>query len=134
MHCRLTVNSFMPPPVAALSAEARCLLRAARMWVILTRHKRNAEPVIASLLGGATPAFMNLMAQLVTAWPDPFTTYPPCATAVSPDEAALLDLVASAGKQREPDACESLLRDLLPRAERAGLWVAACRLSLTCPF
>jgi hypothetical protein len=126
MHSALTVRSFTPPPVAALAEEARIQLKAARMWVMLARHHRNPKPVLASLLGDTTAAFCTLMEQLVTAWPDAFTTYPPCASGVSPDEAGLLDLLACATEgQRE--AADRLLSDLLPPSDRARLWSAAIR-------
>jgi hypothetical protein len=126
MPSALTVRSFAPPPVAALPEEARIQLKAARMWVMLARHHRNPRPVIASLLGAATPAFCTLMEQLVTAWPDAFTTFPPCASQLAPDESSLIDLLALASEgQRE--AADSLLQDLLPPSDRARLWAAAIR-------
>ncbi len=126
MHSALTVLSFTPPPVAALAEEARIQLKAARMWVMLARHHRNPKPVLASLLGGTTAAFCTLMEALVTAWPEAFTAYPPCACAVSPDEATLLDLLtqASEGQRDEADA---LLKDMLPPSDRQRLWAAAIR-------
>jgi hypothetical protein len=126
MHTALTARSFTPPPVAALSDEARIQLRAARMWVMLARHHRNPKPVLASLLGDVTAAFCTLMEQLVTAWPDAFTAYPPCASAVSPDETALLDLLALASEGQRENAY-ALLQDLLPPSDRARLWAAAIR-------
>lgn len=126
MHSTLTVRSFTPPPVAALSEEARIQLRAARMWVMLARHHRNPKPVLESLLGGKTAAFCTLMEQLVTAWPDAFTSYPPCGCAVSPDEATMLDLLACATEGQKGDA-DALLQDLLPPSDRARLWAAAVR-------
>jgi hypothetical protein len=126
MHSALTVRSFTPPPVAALSDEARILLRAARMWVMLARHHRNPKPVLGSLLGGTTAAFCTLLEQLVTAWPDAFTSYPPCASVVSPDEASLLDLLALASEGQR-DQADALLKDLLPPSDRARLWTAAVR-------
>ncbi len=126
MPAALTVRSFTPPPVAALSEESRIQLKAARMWVMLARHHRNPRPVLAGLLGGTTAAFCLLMEQLVSAWPDAFTSYPPCASSVSPDEAGLLDLLALASEgQRE--AANRLLSDLLPPSDRARLWAAAVR-------
>jgi hypothetical protein len=126
MHPTLTIHSFTPPPVAACSEEARILLKAARMWVMLARHQRNPKPVLASLLGSATGPFCALMEQLVTAWPDAFTSFPPCAAAVSPDEATLLDLLAHASEGQR-DAADMLLKDLLPPSDRGRLWVAAIR-------
>ena len=126
MPSALTVRSFAPPPVATLPEEARIQLKAARMWVMLARHHRNPRPVIASLLGAATPAFCTLMEQLVTAWPDAFTCFPPCASQLAPDESSLIDLLALASEgQRE--AADSLLQDLLPPSDRARLWAAAIR-------
>lgn len=126
MHSALTVRSFTPPPVAALAEEARIQLKAARMWVMLARHHRNPKPVLGSLLGHTTAAFCTLMEQLVTAWPDAFTTYPPCASAVSPDEAGLLELLALASEGQREQA-DALLEDLLPPSDRARLWAAAIR-------
>jgi hypothetical protein len=126
MHSALTVHSFTPPPVAALGDDARIQLKAARMWVMLARHHRNPKPVLGSLLGDTTAAFCTLMEQLVTAWPDSFTTYPPCASAVSPDEAGLIELLGLASEGRREGA-EALLRDLLPPSDRSRLWAAAVR-------
>lgn len=126
MRTALTPRSFTPPPVAALSDEARIHLRAARMWVMLARHHRNPKPVLGSLLGGTAAAFCTLMEQLVTAWPDAFSTYPPSASGVSPDEASLLDLLALASEGQQGDA-DALLQDLLPPSDRARLWEAAIR-------
>jgi hypothetical protein len=134
MPSTLTARSFTPPPVAALNEEARIQLKAARMWVMLARHHRNPKPVLASLLGSTTPAFCMLMEQMVTAWPDAFTTFPPCASAVSPDEAALLDLLNTA-RSETPDEAERLLENLLPAADRRRLWAAAVRCTdTTIPF
>jgi hypothetical protein len=96
------------------------------MWVMLARHHRNPKPVLGSLLGGTTAAFCTLMEQLVTAWPDAFTSYPPCASVVSPDEASLLDLLALASEGQR-DQADALLKDLLPPSDRARLWTAAVR-------
>lgn len=126
MHSALTVHSFTPPPVSALSEEARIHLKSARMWVMLARHHRNPKPVLGSLLGGTTAAFCTLMEQLVTAWPDAFTCLPPCAASVSPDEASLLDLLTLASEGLRADA-DALLQDLLPPSDRARLWAAAIR-------
>ena len=134
MSSALTARSFTPAPVAALDEEARIHLKAARMWVMLARHHRNPKPVLASLLGGTTAAFCLLMEQLVTAWPDAFTTFPPCASAVSPDEAALLDLLHVA-RSETPGEVERLLEDLLPAADRRRLRAAARRCTdTTIPF
>jgi hypothetical protein len=126
MRHTLTARSFTPPPVAALADEARIHLKAARMWVMLARHQRNPRPVIASLLGAATPAFCTLMEQVVTAWPDAFTTYPPCAAGVTPDEATLLSLLDLAATGDTPGT-HRLLEDLLPDTDRHRLCAAARR-------
>jgi hypothetical protein len=126
MPSTLSVRSFTPPPVAALGDEARIHLKAARMWVMLARHHRNPKPVLASLLGTTTAAFCMLMEQLVTAWPDAFTAYPPCASAVSPDEAALLGLLEAARDETAEEA-DRLLADLLPPGDRHRLWAGAVR-------
>ncbi len=126
MRTALTPHSFTPPPVLALAEESRIQLKAARMWVMLARHHRNPRPVLASLLGGGTAAFCAFMDRLVTAWPDPFTAYPPCACALSPDEHSLVRLLTLAGAGDEAGA-DRLLEDLLPSAERTRLWQAASR-------
>lgn len=123
---RLTPRHFAPPPVAALADEARIQLRAARMWVMLARHQRNPRPVLEALLGAATPAFCTLMATTAAAWPDCFTTYPPCACAVAPDEHCLLALLGHARDNAEAQA-HALLGELLPEADRTRLWRAARR-------
>jgi hypothetical protein len=122
----LTPFAFQPPPAAVFGDEARMLLKAARMWVILARQHRNPRPIIENLLGGGQAAFCTLMDQLVTVWPDPFTTYPPCACALSPDEHSLIRLLSLAGAGDEAGA-DRLLEDLLPGAERTRLWQAASR-------
>ncbi len=124
MHTALTVRSFTPPPVTALSDEARIQLRAARMWVMLARHHRNPKPVLAGLLGEGTAAFCTLMEQLVTSWPDSFTTFPPCAAAVSPDEATLLGLLDRAATDDAAGAMR-LLQGLLPGVTSERLWTLA---------
>ena len=126
MRSVLTAASFTPPPVAALAEEARIQLKAARMWVMLARHQRNPRPVLAALLGHTTAAFCTLMDGMVTAWPDAFTTFPPCASQLSPDEATLLDLLSHATDGDEAGA-HGLLRDLLPATDRERLWQAATR-------
>lgn len=127
MPSALTVRSFAPPPVATLPEEARIQLKAARMWVMLARHHRNPRPVIASLLGAATPAFCTLMEQLVTAWPDAFTTFPPCASQLAPDEATVLALLEKAAADDRQGA-DRLLHDMLPAPDRHRLWHAAVRI------
>ena len=126
MRFMLSAATFMPPPVTALPEDARIQLKAARMWVMLARHQRNPKPVIAALLGDSTPAFCTLMEGVVTAWPDAFTTFPPCASQLSPDEATLLDLLSHATDGDKAGA-HGLLRDLLPATDRERLWQAATR-------
>jgi hypothetical protein len=127
MHHSLTVRSFTPLPLCALPGEARVRLKAARMWVMLARHQRSARLPLAALLGGSAAAFAQLMEQMVAAWPDPFTTYPPCSVAISPDEATLLSLLDCAGRG-DSAAADSLLADLLPATERQRLFAQAARL------
>jgi hypothetical protein len=126
VHHALTVRSFTPLPLCALPGEARVRLKAARMWVMLARAQRSPRAALGALLGSAAPAFALLMEELVAAWPDPFTSYPPCAVAVSPDEAALLALL-DAAQAGVPAGADALLADLLPRAERERLWTLAER-------
>ncbi len=122
-----TLFAYMPPPVAALGEEARVHLRAARLWVMLARTGRSPRLVLGALLGGAAGSFSALMDRLVTSWPDPFTTFPPCASRVSPDEHVLLTLLACAEADAAPNFHE-VLTDMLPAVERQRLWTAACRL------
>lgn len=121
---RQTVFAYLPPAIPALEPEDRILLKAARLWVIMARSNRSPRPALAALLGAAAASFHLLMEQLVAAWPDPFTTYPPCATAISPDEHSLLMLVAEA---RHRPALP-VLADLLPQTERHRLAQTALRL------
>ncbi len=126
MHA-ITPFAFSPPPVAMLGDEARIVLKAARMWVMLARNHRSPRAVLNGLLGEATPRFSLLMDCLVSAWADSFTTYPPCATALSPDEHLLLNMLACAEADDRADF-DALLSDLLPMAERDRLWAASLRL------
>jgi hypothetical protein len=126
MRAVLTAHSFLAPPVSALPEEARLRLKAARMWVMLARHQRNPKPVLSALLNDCTAPFCTLMEAVVTAWPDAFIAYPPCAAQVSPDEATLLDLLAEAADGDEA-AAQRLLEDLLPVTDRTRLWQAATR-------
>lgn len=123
----LTPRCFQPLPVAARDEEARLLLRAMRLWVLLARSARSPRPVIDSLLGPASPALCHLMDEAVAAWPDPFTTFPPCATAVSPDEDCLLALLAHA-RRADRAGVERQLGELLATPDRDRLWAAAGRL------
>ena len=126
MRHTLTALNFTPPPVSALPEEARLRLKAVRMWVMLARHQRNPKPVLAALLNDGTAAFCTLMEVVVTAWPDSFTAFPPCAAQVSPDEATLLDLLAEAADGDET-AAHLLLSELLPVTDRSRLWHSARR-------
>jgi hypothetical protein len=120
---RPTVFAYMPPATPVLAPEDRILLKAARLWVMIARGNRSPRPALAALLGPAAASFHLLMEQLVAAWPDPFTTFPPCATAVSPDEHSLLTLVAEA----RHGTCESLT-DMLAAPQRTRLAATAARL------
>jgi hypothetical protein len=124
----LTPFAFSPPPVAALGDDARLLLKAMRMWVMLARQGQSPRPALAALLGAGGPPMGLLMDLATSAWPEPFTTYTPCASAVSPDEATLLRLLAHAEVDQRGEAC-ALLADMLPNAERERLWQAAGRLT-----
>ena len=126
MRPDITIRSFTPPPVTNLPEDARIQLKAARMWVMLARHQRNPKPVLTALLGSTTAAFCTLMEDVVTAWPDAFTTFPPCASQLAPDEATFLDLLAHAADGDEAGA-HGLLQDLLPATDRIRLWQAAMR-------
>lgn len=126
MRQPLTTLSFAPPPVQALPEQTRLHLRAARMWILMARHQRNPKPVLASLLHAGCAPFCTLMEAVVTAWPDAFTAYPPCAAQLSPDEATLLDLLAEAMEGGQMSA-HRLLEDMLPLTDRERLWQAATR-------
>jgi hypothetical protein len=122
-----TPFAYSPPPVAALGDEARIFLKAARMWVMLARSNRSPRPALAALLGPAAARFSLLMDIAVSAWPDAFTTFPPCACTLSPDEHSLLTLLALAEVEQDTEF-HSWFADLLPQADRQRLWSAACRL------
>lgn len=119
---------FSPPPVAAIDEESRVLLKAARLWVMLARAGRSARPPLAALLGPAAARFGLLMDALTSAWPDPFTTYPPCADTISPDEHCLLSLLLLAERGLEP-AFHTCLADMLALPVRQRLWQAATALT-----
>lgn len=123
----LTPPCFLPLPVAARDAETRVLLRAMRLWVLLARSARSPRPVIDSLLGPASAALCHLMDETVAAWPDPFTTFPPCATVVSPDEDCLLELLPPA-RHGDRAGFEAILADLVAPTDRERIWAAAGRL------
>jgi hypothetical protein len=126
MHA-LSPRRFLPLPLAARDEEARLLLRAMRLWVMLARGCRSPRPAIESLLGAAAPALCRLMDEATSAWPDPFVTYPPCATAIAPDEDLLLALVADA-RAGAHAGFEARVADLLAESDRERLWAAAGRL------
>ncbi len=124
---RLSPACFMPLPVATISEESRVLLKAARLWVMLARARRSARPPLEALLGASAARFCLLMELLVVSWQEPFTTYPPCADSISPDEFWLLTLLSHAEKGAELPfhAC---LVDMLPEAHRQRLWQCASAL------
>ena len=72
------------------------------------------------------------MEAVVTAWPDSFAAFPPCAAQVSPDEATLLDLLADAADDDEA-AAHLLLHELLPVTDRSRLWQSARR-TVACTY
>lgn len=123
----LTPIDFAPPPVSALKDESRISLKAARLWVMLARNHRNPRPVINALMGTGGPCFSLLMDRAVTAWPDPFATFPPCAATISPDEHSLLSILSHAEAGTRP-AFDEAFADLLPPSDRDRLWDAAERL------
>lgn len=114
---------FAPTPVAALDGEARLLLRAARSWVIIACRRCSPRPAMTALLGGGAARFGLMMEQLTAAWPEAFTAYPPCACAVSPDEATLLALLDQAGRNDAP-GFHRQLEEMLPLSVRERLWHA----------
>ena len=115
---------FSPPPVASLDAESRLLLRAARSWVIIACRRTSPRSAMEAMLGTSAGRFGQLMEQITCAWPEPFTTYPPCACAQSPDEATLLALLRHAAN-REAHAFHRHLYEMLPLSVRERLWHAA---------
>lgn len=123
----LSLRCFQPLPLAARDEEARLLLRGMRLWVLLARACRSPRPPLEALLGPAASALCQLMEATTAAWPDPFVTYPPCATAVAPDEDVLLALVGDALAADRP-AFEARIADLVAGPARARLWTAAGRL------
>ena len=126
MH-HLTATAFSTTPVAAYADFDRLYLRAMRMWVLFARSGRSPRAPLAALLGERTAArFSMLMEACVVAWPEPFTTFPPCACHCSPDESTLMALIAHA-ETGTPDAAHAMLSDMLPIADRTRLWHAAMR-------
>jgi hypothetical protein len=123
----LTPFAFSPPPVAAYEPEARILLSCARHWVIIARGGRSPRCPLMALLGASAARFSLLMDLLVTAWPETFTTYPPCAQSLSPDEHCLMTLLAAADAGDQA-LFHSHFADLLAQEERTRLWTAASRL------
>lgn len=115
---------FAPQPAAALDSEGRLLLRAARQWVMVACRRQSPRAAMAALLGSSGPRFGRLMAELTSAWPEPFTTYPPCATILSADEATMLALLRAAGTN-DPAGFHRQLQEMLPRSVRDRLWQAA---------
>lgn len=122
-----TPFAFIPPPVAALSEEARIFLRAARIWVLLARSGRSPRPPLQALLGPAAARFSLMMESFIAPWPDPFTTFPPCAVTLSPDEHGLLTLLALAEADDE-SGFHDWLADMLPFTDRNRLWAISCRM------
>jgi hypothetical protein len=123
----LSPRSFATTPLPLVDGDARSFLRAMRIWVMMARCGRNPRPALCQLLGDSTARFCLLADSLVTAWPDPFITYPPCATSLTPDEDGLLKLLADAAAG-DRAAADARLSDLLPANERDRLWAAATRL------
>lgn len=126
MH-HLTATAFSTPPVAAYADFDRLYLKAMRLWVLFARSGRSPRAPLAALLGDRAAArFSMLMEACVVAWPEPFTTFPPCACLCSPDESTLMALLATA-ETASPERAHALLADMLPFADRARLWNAAVR-------
>lgn len=115
---------FALPEAASFSPPVARLMQAARLWVALARRHRNPRPILRPLLAGGEPAFCHFMEALVAAWPEPFAAFPPCATCLSPDEAAVAQLFEAAAAGL-PEEAEELFRDYLGPDDRARLWRAA---------
>lgn len=120
----LNPTLFSTPPVAAWNGTGERLLRATRLWTMLAQTGRNPRQAVGLLLGSATTPFLLLMEMTVTVWPEPFTTFPPCAAVTSPDEATLMALFDHA-ETDNPAAAHRLLADMLPAATRERLWQIA---------
>lgn len=118
---------LMPGSTLLLSDEQRLVLRGIRLWVLLARTCRNARPPLQALLGNATAPLYQLMDSALLCWPENFTSFPPCAARMTPDETALLRLISHA-EAEDRDAADQLLRDMLPQSDRDRLWNAATRL------
>lgn len=123
---QMSLDDFTTPPTSAYREDAGRLLRAMRLWVMLARSGRNPRSALNALLGQAAGRFSLLMEATVVAWPEPFVTFPPCASFASPDEATLMALLSYAEADAEL-AAHRLLADMLPMADRLRLWQAAAR-------
>lgn len=122
----LTIDDFATPTLGTLADDSERLLRAMRLWRIFAQTRRSPRPALVALLGPAAMQFSLLMEAVLMAWPEVFTTFPPCAHQISPDEAAIMALLAHA-EADELASAHALLVDLLPADERTRLWQAACR-------
>lgn len=121
----MLATAFAPSwPVATLDPGARLLLRAVRTWVMLASRRGNPRPAMTALLGTSAGRFGVLMDRVTCAWPDVFTTYPPCASALSSDEATLVAMLNDAAEDASA-AFDRRLVDLLPFAQRQRIWAAA---------
>lgn len=123
----LTAAAFAPMPIAAYAELSRLYLKAMRLWVMFARTGHNPRQALAGLLGDRPAArFSILMDSCVAAWPVPFTTFPPCACRVSPDEAALMALLDYA-EANHAEKADALFVEMLPSTDRARLWQSALR-------
>ncbi|MFQ3594825.1 MAG: hypothetical protein SNJ63_01770 [Sphingomonadaceae bacterium] len=111
-------------PLSA-SPEGR-LLRALRIWVLIACRRHNPRASVRPLLGPAEPAFALFMDEVVTLWPEPLLTFPPCATCLAPDESLLLGVLRAAAAHDRALA-DRLACEFLGTAERERLWRGAAR-------
>ncbi len=121
----LNASTFATRPAAAYPDLDRLYLKAMRHWVLIARAGRNPRHPLAALLGERLAGrFCLLMELCVGAWPEPFTTFPPCACQCSPDETTLLALLGySEAGVAEP--MHAMLQDMIPQSMRDRLWYAA---------
>ncbi|MGQ5700440.1 hypothetical protein ACUJ46_00095 [Sandaracinobacteroides sp. A072] len=115
------------PRVDRIDEEQRLFLKAARMWVMLARAGRSPRAPVRALLGPAASGFGMMMEMMVAAWPDPFTCHPPCAAALTHDEATLTGLLGGVARG-DAAAAHAVLEDLLPAPVRERLVFMAGRL------
>lgn len=108
-------------------AQARITI-ATRIAVVFVKLGRDPRRELANRLGSEDAAgrFLDMVAQMGEAWPEPVYVNPPCCPRLSYDEMAVLDLLTAAGRH-DRAAFDDFLRDMLPSAARDRLYAAAGR-------